>query len=253
MASSGRAVGPKSAFQKLQGELFHTLPSLGGSLVKPFLSVRRQFQVESHGFPFLGFGLHVPMIPLGRGAAGVGVKSLDFLRGVCRARLTRAFTRQETGTVCHRLARSCRPPETGRTEKIVSLVAEEVVFPSLAQGASAVGPREHGEPSPTTGPAVAHGARQTRETHRRRVGGSNRGKAGRPPGRVVPADPGTANLLAKYLKKIVVKVVRLHDSKPSKTKVEKGDIETVVGEFGKFLETAVDGDGKSQSTILEIK
>ena len=33
----------------------------------------------------------------------------------------------------------------------------------------------------------------------------------------------------------------------------KGDIEIVVGEFRKFLETAVDGDGKSQSTILEIK
>jgi len=27
----------------------------------------------------------------------------------------------------------------------------------------------------------------------------------------------------------------------------------VVGEFRKFLETAVDGDGKGQSTILEIK
>jgi hypothetical protein len=44
-----------------------------------------------------------------------------------------------------------------------------------------------------------------------------------------------------------------HDFKPSKTKVEKGDIETVVGEFRKFLERAVDGDGKNQSTILEIK
>jgi hypothetical protein len=41
--------------------------------------------------------------------------------------------------------------------------------------------------------------------------------------------------------------------KPSKTKVEKGDIEAVVGEFRGFLERAVDGDGKSQSTILEIK
>jgi hypothetical protein len=35
--------------------------------------------------------------------------------------------------------------------------------------------------------------------------------------------------------------------------VEKGDIETVVSEFRRFLETAVDGDGKSQSTNLEIK
>ncbi len=69
----------------------------------------------------------------------------------------------------------------------------------------------------------------------------------------VPADPGNAKLLAKYLKRIVVRVLHLHDFKPSKTKVEKGDIETVVGEFRTFLERAVDGDGKSQSTLLEIK
>jgi hypothetical protein len=50
-----------------------------------------------------------------------------------------------------------------------------------------------------------------------------------------------------------VKVVHLRDFHPSKTKVEKGDIETVVGEFRKFLETAVDGDGANQTTILEIK
>ena len=69
----------------------------------------------------------------------------------------------------------------------------------------------------------------------------------------IPADPANAKLLAKYLKKIVVKVIHLQEFHPSKTKVEKGDIETVVGEFRKFLETAVDGDGKGQSTILEIK
>ena len=69
----------------------------------------------------------------------------------------------------------------------------------------------------------------------------------------VPTNPDNAKLLAKHLKKIVVRVVHLHDFQPSKTKVEKGDIETVVGEFRKFLEAAVDGDGNSQSTILEIK
>jgi hypothetical protein len=69
----------------------------------------------------------------------------------------------------------------------------------------------------------------------------------------VPVNPENAKLLAKYLKKIIVKVVHLKAFQPSKTKVEKGDIETVVGEFRKFLENAVDGDGKSQSTILEIK
>ena len=69
----------------------------------------------------------------------------------------------------------------------------------------------------------------------------------------VPADLANAKLLAKYLKKIVVKVIHLNEFHPTKTKVEKGDIESVVGEFRKFLETAVDGDGKGQSTILEIK
>ena len=69
----------------------------------------------------------------------------------------------------------------------------------------------------------------------------------------VPADPANTKLLAKYLKQIVVKVIHLNEFHPTKTKVEKGDIESVVGEFRKFLETAMDGDRKGQSTILEIK
>ncbi len=44
-----------------------------------------------------------------------------------------------------------------------------------------------------------------------------------------------------------------HDFKPSKTKVEKADIDTVVGEFRKFLETALDGDARAESTIVEIR
>ena len=48
-------------------------------------------------------------------------------------------------------------------------------------------------------------------------------------------------------------MVHLHDFKPSKTKVEKADIETVVGEFRKFLETALDGDARAESTIVEIR
>ncbi|MGP0070194.1 MAG: hypothetical protein ACLQGP_42170, partial [Isosphaeraceae bacterium] len=69
----------------------------------------------------------------------------------------------------------------------------------------------------------------------------------------IPADAGNAKLLARYLKRIVVRALYLHEFKPSKTKLEKADIETVVGDFRKFLETAMDGDGKGQSTILEIK
>jgi hypothetical protein len=69
----------------------------------------------------------------------------------------------------------------------------------------------------------------------------------------IPSDPAIVKLLAKYLKRIVVKVVHLNEFRPTNTKVEKGDIETVVGEFRKFLETAADGEGDGQSTILEIK
>jgi hypothetical protein len=69
----------------------------------------------------------------------------------------------------------------------------------------------------------------------------------------VPTDPANAKLLAKYLKQIVVKVIHLNTFRPTKTKVEKADIESVVSEFRKFLETAVDADDRDQSTILEIK
>jgi len=69
----------------------------------------------------------------------------------------------------------------------------------------------------------------------------------------IPADPANAKLLAKYLQKVVVRVVRLQDFHPSKATIEKADIDQVVGEFRQFLETAMDGGGKSQSTIVEIK
>jgi hypothetical protein len=69
----------------------------------------------------------------------------------------------------------------------------------------------------------------------------------------VPVNPDNAKLLPKYLKKIIVKVVHLNEFHPSKTKVEKSDIETVVGEFRKFLEAALDGEGTKQTTILEVR
>ncbi len=69
----------------------------------------------------------------------------------------------------------------------------------------------------------------------------------------IAADPGNAKLLARYLKRIVVRVIRLSDFRPSKTMVDKGDIEAVVGEFREFLETALDADGAEQSTIGEIR
>jgi len=48
-------------------------------------------------------------------------------------------------------------------------------------------------------------------------------------------------------------IIRLQDFHPSKATIEKGDIEEVVGEFRRFLEMALDADGKEQSTIVEIR
>jgi hypothetical protein len=55
-----------------------------------------------------------------------------------------------------------------------------------------------------------------------------------------------AGLLAKSLKRVVIKVVRMEDFRPAKSMVEKGEIEQVVGEFRRFLEAAVGGDGANQ-------
>ena len=66
-------------------------------------------------------------------------------------------------------------------------------------------------------------------------------------------DASRAKLLAKWLKKIKVTVLRLSDFQPTKSTVEKGDVEQVVGEFRSFLETAFEQDEKQQSVIVEFK
>lgn len=43
------------------------------------------------------------------------------------------------------------------------------------------------------------------------------------------------------------------EAEEAQTKVEKGDIENVVGEFRTFLETALNGDARAESTIVEIR
>jgi hypothetical protein len=40
---------------------------------------------------------------------------------------------------------------------------------------------------------------------------------------------------------------------PGAIRLPKGDIETVVRELCRFLETALDGDGAVQSTIVETR
>ena len=69
----------------------------------------------------------------------------------------------------------------------------------------------------------------------------------------LPDHPERARLLAQYLKRVVIRVVRMQDFRPSQAMVEKGDIERVVGEFRQFLRAAVDGEEANQRTILEIR
>src|SRR5262249_22356902 len=70
----------------------------------------------------------------------------------------------------------------------------------------------------------------------------------------LPDHPERVRLLAQYLKRVVVKTIRLQDFRPSQTMVEPGDIERVVGEFRQFLRAAVDGEEEAnQRTILEIR
>ena len=45
----------------------------------------------------------------------------------------------------------------------------------------------------------------------------------------------------------------LRDFKPSRVTIGKADIENVVGEFRQFLETALDGYARAESTIVEIR
>ncbi|MGA7501638.1 MAG: hypothetical protein WBX00_33315 [Isosphaeraceae bacterium] len=47
--------------------------------------------------------------------------------------------------------------------------------------------------------------------------------------------------------------VRLRDFKPTKAKVERSEMETVVQEFRRFLEAAVDGEAKDQTIMVEIR
>jgi hypothetical protein len=65
----------------------------------------------------------------------------------------------------------------------------------------------------------------------------------------LPDHPERVRLLAKYLKRVVVKTIRLDDFRPSQALTEKRDIERVVRDFRPFLGAAVDDDGANQRTI----
>lgn len=66
-------------------------------------------------------------------------------------------------------------------------------------------------------------------------------------------DAERAGLLAKYLKRVVVKVVHFQDFKPSKATVERDDIEAVVDDFRRFLLAAFGRDEKDQSVIVDLQ
>jgi len=51
----------------------------------------------------------------------------------------------------------------------------------------------------------------------------------------------------------VVRVVPLQEFHFSKATIERAEVETVVGEFRKFLETALNEDATAESTIVEIR
>jgi uncharacterized protein (DUF433 family) len=59
--------------------------------------------------------------------------------------------------------------------------------------------------------------------------------------------------LTRYLERIVVKIGRPRDPKPSRATVVRSEIEVVVDEFGLFLEVAVDGDGVRECIIRESR
>jgi hypothetical protein len=53
--------------------------------------------------------------------------------------------------------------------------------------------------------------------------------------------------------RVVVRTVRLQDFKPTKATVERSEMETVVQEFRRFLEAAVDGEEKDQTIMVQIR
>jgi len=68
-------------------------------------------------------------------------------------------------------------------------------------------------------------------------------------------DASIVDLINRYLKLIVVKIVRMSDFKPKSVTVEKGQIPDVVNEFRQFLEDRLNEDkiGKDTLLILQIE
>lgn len=68
-------------------------------------------------------------------------------------------------------------------------------------------------------------------------------------------DPAIVDVINRYLKKIVVKVVKLSDFKPSANTIEAEQVIVVAQEFQQFLEKALDEvkDGKDVLPMIQIE
>lgn len=68
-------------------------------------------------------------------------------------------------------------------------------------------------------------------------------------------DPSIVDVINRYLKKIVVKAVKLSDFKPSTTTIEKDQVPAVAQEFQQFLEKALDDvkGGKDVLPMIQIE
>lgn len=67
--------------------------------------------------------------------------------------------------------------------------------------------------------------------------------------KTVLAEPRLADLIARYLKKIVIRRVQLTDFKPSATTIEKTQVPAVVDEFRRFLELEFKEAEEGDSTL----
>ncbi|MGV8120120.1 MAG: hypothetical protein AB2L14_10215 [Candidatus Xenobiia bacterium LiM19] len=66
-------------------------------------------------------------------------------------------------------------------------------------------------------------------------------------------DKAFVTLINKYLKKLVVKSVRLSQFKPSNSTIEKGQIENVCNEFRDFLESQIKDQRQDKDTMTVLK
>jgi hypothetical protein len=66
-------------------------------------------------------------------------------------------------------------------------------------------------------------------------------------------NPGVVETINRYLKKISVLLVKMEDFRPSLDTVEKGQVETVVGEFRKYLQNRLREAGEGEETLPVLR